>query len=459
VATAVPLFDRPITPPVPELNGRGASLLRSTASVSIATLLARLAGAGKTALITFFFRPGGGLDAYLLSFLLVSFLADVFCGALTPVLVPALVEGEVRGRNNFLAIYAAALYRSVSGALLLATALGTMTLAVHRMGWFHEPGDPGLFNRMLLIMLPVLPLNAVSSVWRSVLNAELRFAAASFSYVLTPFTAALWLAFAHGRGVVVLAAGTACGVMAEALFLAAVLRRNGTPLFPGGAALAPGQSLPRKQYGAVVASNLLSKGSIAVDQAAAALSGVGGLSILTLGTRLTAVVLAVGPGALSIAILPRFSRLLAKGTPDQARNSLIRTLGFWLTAMALLSCVLIWLSSPVVRLAFSHGALTGADLYRVTQAQRWSLVQAPFTVGLAILFPFVSSLKANHSVVPVWLAALAAHALFDYLVLKRYGVAGIICVSAAIEALVVVATLIIVFRKLRARDLNQGSVA
>ena len=437
-----------------------ASLFRSTASVSLSTVLAKIAGAGKTALITLFFRPGAGLDAYLLSFLFISFFIDVFLGALNPVLVPMLVEADEKrsaeqGHDTWRALYGEALHRSLFGSIALAAALVTCSAVVHSLGWLAEPASPGLFSRMLWTMLPMLPLTALTCIWRAVLNAEMRVGAANLSYVFTPITAVLVLAGAHSRGVIVLAAGSSCGVLAEAVFLAGVLRHYRIALFPRRTTLPPSFNLPLRQFWAIVAGNLVSKGAIAVDQAAAAIAGVGGLSIFNLGTRLTMVVLAVGPGALGTAILPRFARLVAGGSVARARRALVRTLGSAFFCMAVLSCILIWFSEPIARRAFAHGVLTNLDLARVSQAQRWSLMQAPISVGLAILFPFVASLKANHFMLPVLTAALLAHAGLDYLVVKRFGVPGILCVSAAVEAMVLLATMMIVFRRLGALDLNQ----
>ncbi len=441
--------------PAAKPHPANASLFRSTASVSLSTVLAKIAGAGKTALITLFFRPGAGLDAYLLSFLFISFFIDVFLGALNPVLVPMLVEADQKGRERWLALYGAALHRSLLGSIALAGALLGGSAVVHSLGWIAEPANPGLFSRMLWTMLPMLPLTALACIWRAVLNAELRVGAANLSYVFTPITAALVLAGAHSRGVIVLAAGSSCGVLAEALFLAGVLRHYGIALFPRRTTLPACFDLPLTQFWAIVAGNLVSKGAIAVDQAAAAVAGVGGLSIFNLGTRLAMVVLAIGPGALGTAILPRCSRLVAGGSAARARGALVRTLGGSFLCMAILSAILIWFSEPIARRAFAHGVLTSIDIARVSQAQRWSLMQAPFTVGLAILFPFVASLKANHSMLPVLTAALLAHAGLDFLVAKRFGVTGILCVSAGVEAIVLLATMMIVFRRLGALDLNQ----
>lgn len=437
----------------PELGHR--SVLTSAAAIGIFTGLARIAGAGKTALITLFFRPGAGLDTYLLAFLIPSFLADVFCGALHPVLVPVLVEARAtKGRAGAEAIYADALYSSVSAAALLAALVAACVFLADSVGWYTRTANAGLFHRMLLVMIPILPLSAAASVWRSVLNADMRFGAASFSFLLTPVIASVFLGVAHSWGVTVLAAGSAAGLAGEALFLAAALRYARIPVLPARFERGSGVAAVRGQYGAMVALHLVMKGAFVIDQAAAAMLGAGALSVFSLSTRIGAVAVAVGPEALGTALLPRFSQLNANRDIRRARQSLLRSLSGAVIPMTLVAGLLIWFSAPLVKLVFGHGALTPGDLALVTQAQRWALTQVPFSVGLAIVTRFVASLKANHAMLPVWVAALVAHAALDYLAMQRFGVTGIICVSALIEALVLLAILYLVFRRLAAPDLN-----
>ncbi len=70
-------------------------------------------GAGKALALARVFGSSAALDSYLLAFLAPSFLADVFCGSLVPVLVPRLIELEHReGRAKAADLYAHVLWRS-----------------------------------------------------------------------------------------------------------------------------------------------------------------------------------------------------------------------------------------------------------------------------------------------------------------------------------------------------------
>jgi peptidoglycan biosynthesis protein MviN/MurJ (putative lipid II flippase) len=422
-------------------------LLSSTAVVGAATVLARIAGAAKTALITFFFGPGTALDAYLLAFLIISSVVDVLFGSIASALVPALVEAEETGRDSVALVGNALRFTLSAATFLLLT--GVMGWQIARaLGFAARFDRSALVPQMLAVMIPMLPLTALTSVWRSVLNSRLMFIASSLSFGLTPIVAVALLLAAHSYGVISLALGSMCGVLAEALFLAIILGRAGLPVLPLMRRPVDAVRWPARQYSAILTSSLLIRGAAIIAQSFAAAAGVGGISIFNLSTRLSTVLIAVGPGSLSTAILPRFSRSIARGETAEARRSFIRALGGAVACMAAISAALIWLTPLVVRVAFSHGALTPADLAAVAAAQRWSLAQAPFTVGLAVVLPLIASLRANQATVPLWTAALCAHAVCDYFVVRRYGVTGIACVTALIEAVVLFGAISIVFRRL-----------
>jgi hypothetical protein len=123
---------------------------------------------------------GTDLDAYLLAFLIPSFLTDVLCGAIVPALVPRLIElMQYRTKSAALELYNGTVLRSVSFvssmAALLALTAGIM-LVTHSGDRRTE-----LACRLLLVMLPILPLSALSNVWRGTLNGNRRFAVAAMT--------------------------------------------------------------------------------------------------------------------------------------------------------------------------------------------------------------------------------------------------------------------------------------
>ena len=150
-------------------------MLFDTLTVSAFTTLAKVMGAAKALALARVFGSSAALDSYLLAFLAPSFLADVFCGSLVPVLVPALVEFEYReGEAKAVDLYAQVLWRCLSLASVGAAILAAVASVIATL-------DAGsrinlrLLGVLTLLMTPILPLAAVANVWRAVLNSRRSF--------------------------------------------------------------------------------------------------------------------------------------------------------------------------------------------------------------------------------------------------------------------------------------------
>ncbi len=436
-----------------------SSVLANTFVVGGLTVVAKLAGAAKTIVSARYFGPGNDLDAYLLAFLVPSFFADVLSGALNPALVPVLIEAfETGGREGVRPVYADALYRS-------SAALGGLAILLVACAFSIDPAIVGihlaklnLARRMLLIMAPILPLSAIANVWRSILNAEMRFSAAAFSPALTPLIAVVFLYLANRWGILVLAWGSTVGTLAEVIVLALALRRVQMPILPRWTRGLGTTRAAGRQYGALVASSLATRGSTVVDQTVAAMIGNGSVSILNFGTRLTAVLLTIGPAALSTAILPHFSRINTRMNtgklPARLKRELVTFAAAGAVVMAALIAVLIWYSEPIVRITFQRGAFTAADAHRVALVQSCSLLQAPFAVGLMVFSRFVASIKANAILLWISLAGLGLNSVLDYLLMMRYGVAGIAFSASVAQAFMLATIVLVVFRRMRTKAVS-----
>jgi putative peptidoglycan lipid II flippase len=421
------------------------ALVSDTVAVGALSVAARVAGGVKTIAGAGYFPPGPALDAWLLAFLIPSFLGDVLAGSIGPALIPAL------GENGHEQTYAAALHRTVRwfGLLALAVMLAAI-LTPAAIGPRWQAARP-----MLLVMVPLIPLMGVNAVWRSVLHARLHFRAAAFAPLLTPLLTIACLPLAPRFGGMALALGTTLGMLAEAAFLASALFRQHFLLFPPrvGRALPPATfARTRRQYAALVAGSVMLRGSAAVDQAAAAMLGAGALSFLNYGTRLSTVLLAIGPAAIGATLMPRYAQAIASGRTALLRKSLVATLAVAGGLAAAVVAALIWGSEPLTRLALLHGAFTAADAHQVSKIQVFSLLQLPFATAVAILSGLVASLKANHSMLPFWAAAVAGHAALDFYFLKPLGVRGIALSTTIVQGLMVCGLVTVVLPLMRKSD-------
>ena len=309
--------DTPRHGPIQGQHERWSGVWKNATVVSGLTGVAKLAGAAKTIVIAQAFGAGTDLDAYLLAFLIPSFLADVLCGAIVPALVPRLIElMQHRTKSTALDLYNGTILRSVSFLTFVAGVLALPAVLILA----NQPADrrTALACQLLLAMLPILPLSALSNVWRATLNANRRFAVAALAAVFTPMVIILSLTVA-GRSVYWLAAGTTTGAFAEAITLGLAVRRLGIRLFSRGCSRwQHGSEIAVREYRSLAVTNLVLGGSLFLGQSLAATLGLGAVSILNYGTRLVPVLIAMGPEALGISLLPRFSQMMTSGGSAKA---------------------------------------------------------------------------------------------------------------------------------------------
>lgn len=411
-------------------------ILTDLLRIGVLTTLAKAAGAAKTVVIARFFGTAGELDAFLMAFLIPSFAADVLAGSITQALLPVFIDvRDNRGDKEAGRLYTSVLIGTVAllsvAAVLVALSSG---LVLRFIATGFNPSKIALTRSLLFLMLPILPLSALNVTWRTLLNAEERFAVAAVAPVVTPVVTIALLVAASHWGIHALAAGTLAGTFFEVVVLGCALGRTRVALtvpwdFSGEGRRVLAQYLP------VVSSSLVMLGSPVVNQTMAAMLGPGSVSALSYGTRLATVILAIGPGALGTAILPRLARLAASREWIRFGHTLrlYAVAGFALTIPLTGGLVL---GSPLlVRLFFERGAFTPSDTDLVAGVQRLSLLQIPFSVVLTLLLKAISSMEANRLLLGLAVLSLAANVVFNLLLMRSHGAGGIALSTTAVHAL------------------------
>lgn len=426
---------------------RVPGFLWDTLTLSVIAGVVKIAGAAKSIAIARAFGSGPELDAYLLAFLIPSVLADTFCGALVPVTVPRLIELEHRaGRDAAQALYAKLLRSSLRYSLLGSAGLAVaIVFSLKVAAGVAARANWRSISVLVLLMLPVIPCNAAANVWRAALNSRNKFAAAALTAVFTPAAISLAVLARGPRAAWVLAAATTLGAFGEMALLGLAMRSSGYSIVPRQERHEIPMTSFRKEYGYLAASGAVSGGTLALGQAMAAWLGPGSVSALNYGTRLSIVLMSIGPAALGVAILPRFSRVAAEQDWDALKHSLRRLLyGSW-TASAAAAAVFIFFSAAIVRLTLQHGAFTASDTDTVAAVQAWSLLQMPFVVGISIFMRIFSVMQANRLLLPLSAGALVVNLALNYALMNRYGVAGISLAGSITQALLFTIMTILVF--------------
>jgi putative peptidoglycan lipid II flippase len=411
-------------------------MLADTATVGGWTAAVKVAGAVKVILAARLFGAGDAMDAFLIAFLLPAFFMDMLAGPLDLALIPALIElRQKQGKAAAEALYSNVL--AAAGAAFVIAALGAAAVSgfvLPLLAPSFGPDKLALTERLLLVMIAVVPCGSLASTWRAVLNSEHQFAYSAAVPLITPIASIVAL-LGGGKqyGVMALAIATLAGGMLEAIAAGIGVKRAGYPMVPRWEGVTASLRQVADQYAPLVAVTLVMTGSALVDQGMAARLGSGSVAALNYGTRLLGVLIVIGPTAVGTAVLPHISMGALLGDPRVLR----RTLGTYglviLAAILPVTAALMYFSEPIIRVLFQQGAFSEAATHLVSMVQRASLLQLPIAVLLALEIRLTSALKANHLLYRVAALSLALTLVLDYGFMRWWGVVGIALAGFAIR--------------------------
>lgn len=351
-------------------GGRAGRLAGAAALISVLTILARLAGFGRTTV--FFYTVGDGdlADVYLATNLIPNIVFELAAGGALAGLVVPLLAGAVAGddRERVSRVTSALLCWVL--ALTVPLALLVFVLAGPITGLFGgiAPEHREVAARMLLIFAPQLPLYGVGIVLTGVLQAHHRFAWPVLAPLLssvTVMTAYLTYARIDGAGTdfaglsrageLTLSAGTTLGVVALSLCLVVPVARLGLRLrptlrFPGD----EGRQAVRLGWaGAVTVGAQQVVAALVVVLAARQMAAYSGAQTLFL---LPWAVLAV---PLATAVYPRLSAAASSGDESGYAAALSGTARSVVLLAGLGTAGLVGLAVPMTELMNVPGAVPG----------------------------------------------------------------------------------------------------
>jgi putative peptidoglycan lipid II flippase len=411
-------------------------IFSATLTVASVTVLVKATGAFKLVAVAHVFGTSDSLDAFLIAFLLPTFIAEVIGASVNSALIPTYIEvREAHGRTAAQELFSGVVALS---ALLLCSA-GALMLMAHRallrlIGSGFDAGKLALADSLFVIMLPLAVLIGINSIWRAVLNACGRFALAAAVPGITPIvTILLLIGGARTWGVYALAIGAVAGTAVEMFLVGRGLLQQGMRLQPAWPQMNPAMKQVIHQFAPMLTGAVLAGGSLLIDAAMAATLGSGSVAALSYGQKLTLVIVAIGPMALSTAALPHFSLMTAMGDSAGVRNTIRAGWKLILAATVPLTLLLVYFSGPLVRVLFQKGAFTEADTQLVAAVQSCALLQIPFAMLSAFLARLVSSLKANRILMWGAMINLTLTGVLDYSLMQWRGVPGIALAAALVS--------------------------
>jgi putative peptidoglycan lipid II flippase len=403
-------------------------ILGVTLTVGGLTVAVKLIAMLKEAIVARQFGTGDAIEAFLIAMVLPQFAINLVGGSLNAALIPTYIHvREHGGADAAHRLFASVTALSLAILIVLSIALGLAAPVILPLVASGFPAwKLALAATAFRWLLPTLVLSGLTTTWSAVLNAGDRFAIAAAAPAATSVLTLVLVGLKGSEwGIDALVAGTLGGAVLEAGLVGWGLARRGTSLIPRWRGLNADVTQVIGQYTPMLTGAFLMGGTAVVSQSMAAMLGPGSVSALAYGSKLTTLVLGILAVAVSTAVLPPFSRMVAVGEWSALRHAL-RTYSRLLLAVTVpMTIVLIALSKPLVVILFQRGAFTATDAQIVAWTQAMYLLHVPlFVVGM-LLVRLISALRANR--ILMWGSGLnlLVNVALTYVLMRRFGVAGI----------------------------------
>jgi putative peptidoglycan lipid II flippase len=403
-------------------------IFRAAASVTAVGILVKLVATFKEIAVAGVYGRSDSMDAFLAAALLPSLLVNLISESMNQALVPTLIrvrEREGHDRAQQL------LSSSMLWMCLLLTAASVL-MALTARGFFpliasHFPAAKiALSIRLFYGLLPIVLITGIATNCTAVLNTFDRFAWPALTPIVISATiiVAALTSSAH-FGIWALVYATVIGSLIHAVIVAVMMNAHGYKFHLRWHGMTEATREVALQYGPVLFSAVLASGGLLVDQSMAAMLPSGSVSALVYGNRFVSVIIALLAGAVSTAVTPYFSRMIALRDWQGCRHT-IRT---WVRLTALVSvplaALLILVSRLVVKIAFQHGAFGPRDTAVVASVMAMYAIQIPFVVTSRVFYRFIVSMRRTDLVLYCGILNLVLDVVLNLILMRWLGVAGI----------------------------------
>ena len=407
------------------VNGR---IFRAALSVTAAGILVKIVATFKEFAVAGVYGRSDVMDAFLAAYLIPNLLINLISESMNQALVPTLVRvREQEGHDRAQQLLSSAM---LWGCLLLAAA--TVLMALTARGFFpliasnFGPAKLELSERLFYALLPLVLITGIATNCTAVLNTFDRFALPALAPIATPAFVILGALLLSGRvGIWAMVYSTLAGALVHAAMVAWMMEAHGYRLRLLWHGTTEATREVARQYGPVLLSGVVASGGLLVDQSMAAMLPAGSVSALAYANRFVSVVITLLAGAISSAVAPHFSRMIAHRDWSGCRH----TLKTWVRLTALVSApialVLVAGSRLLIRLTFQHGAFGPRDTTLVTPVLAMYALQIPFFVSSRVFYRFLVAMRRTDLIFYCGVLNLALDIVLNLILMRWFGVAGI----------------------------------
>ena len=405
---------------------RGA--LRAVVSVGAAGVAVKLVATAKEIGVASVYGRSDAMDAFLAAALVPSLLVNLISESMNQALVPTLIrvreqEGRERAQqlvSNAMLWVCLLLGAASAGAALLAHGLFPL-IASH-----FAPAKLQLAIRLFFGLLPVVVITGIATNCTAVLNTLDRFALPALApMVISISVLGGALLLGERLGIWAMVYATLAGSLLHAMIVGVMMEAHGYRFQLRWHGMTDATRQVAGQYGPVLLSSVVASGGLLVDQSMAAMLPSGSVSALVYANRFVAVVLSLSAGAVSTAIVPYFSRMIAHGDWQGCRQTLRTWAGLTALVSVPVAALLIAGARPLVRVAFEHGRFGARDTTAVALALAMYAIQIPFFVISRVYYRFLVAMRRTDLILYCGILNLGLDIVLNLVLMRWLGVAGI----------------------------------
>ena len=403
-------------------------IFRAIIVIGGVTLVTKLVSMVKDVKVASVFGTSDSMDAFLAAFVIPTYCINVVAGSFNAALIPAYITvRDNKGPEKALQLFLG--FTTVSIALLIVITImiemsSSYTLPLLSIGF--DQNKAGLTKYLFYWLLLSIPLSGLANIWIAILNANEQFTGATITSIMVPVVQICTLFWVkYSVQINLLAWGTIGGFVAQLCLLGLLLHKNGIALIPVWPTLDADMRMVIKQYLPMVAGASLMSSNLIIDQAMAATLGPGSIAILSYSNRIVALVLSIGTMALSTAILPYFSKMIAASKWTAIKKSIRTYILLILLTSVPVTLLLMAFSTSIISFLYEYGSFTTEDSNLAAKVQIMYAIQIPFYTLSILVVRVISALKANQVLMRGAVLNIILNFACNYFLTGYMGVAGI----------------------------------
>lgn len=426
------------------MSGEKTQIAKAAGVVGLSTLISRILGFVRDAIIASLFGAGMAADAFFVAFRIPNLFRRLLGeGSLTSSFIPVFTEYLTRRSKEEARELANAFFSLAMVVFAIFTIVGIIfapaIVTVMAHGFSSIPEKFQLTVTLTRMMFPYLFFVGLVALCMGILNSLRHFAAPALSPTLLNISiilSALFLTPYLKEPVMALAIGVVIGGISQLMLQFPFLWRNGISLKIRWEPRHPGVV----RVGGLMAPSIIGLAvtqiNVLVDTIVASFLQEGTVSYLYYADRLLEFPMGIFAIAIATAVLPAMSEKAAKndmyGVKDTFSYALRLT--FFLTIPAMVG--LISLAIPIISLLFQRGIFTYSTTIETSQALYGFALGLPAFAGVRIIVPVFYALQDTKTPVKVAFVAMVTNITCDLIFmypLKQFGLSLATSLSAAVN--------------------------